>query len=229
MGLLTVSEAVEALRGAGLRAARGYPGGVMPQIGALAVAVNVEQAEERAITLAATVCCPGAMGGEACEDGAERVAVAWTAVGGTCRRGRCSYDGHSDLFSVQVLGTWAVEPEPEPVMAAKVALNGTVLGYVTAVRAEMEAHWVQERGLMGEDPATSLQEQCWTVTLEELLPSRTASVEAASPFVLAVAEGGRLERYSNCSWLSVRREDTVNGVYQVRVCQTGTRSVSNSG
>lgn len=224
MGLLTVDEAVEALRGAGLRAGRGYPGGVMPQIGALAVAVNLEQAEETAITLAARVCCPGAMGGPACEDGAEQVAAAWTAAGGTCVQENCSYDGYSDLYCVRVLGTWA----EEPAMSAQVTLGGTALEYVTVVRTEVEAQWAQsERGFMGEDPETTLQEQLWTVTLEELLPSRSALVEPASPFVLTVAEGGVLERYGNCCWMSVRREDTAEGVRQVRVCQAQTRSVEN--
>lgn len=110
MGLITVSEAVEILCDAGLRAGRGYPGGVMPQIGALAVAVNVERAEDQSVTLAATVCCPGSMGGGVCEDGAEQVAVAWLAAGAGCRRESCAYDGNSDLFTARVLGTWTAEP-----------------------------------------------------------------------------------------------------------------------
>lgn len=107
MGLLTIDEAVEILCAAGLRAGRGWPGGVMPQIGALAVAVNVEQAEQMSVTMAATVCCPGSMGGPACEDGADQVAVAWRAAGGTCRWENCKYDGTCDLFTVRVLGTWS--------------------------------------------------------------------------------------------------------------------------
>lgn len=230
MGLLTVNEAVKALCDAGLRAGRGYPGAVMPQIGALAVAVNVERAEEKEVTLAAMVCCPGAMGSVACEDGAEQVAAAWATAGGTCIRERCTYEGHSDLFSVRVLGTWVVEPEPKPVMSAQVALDGRVLAYVTKVRTEVEARWVQsEPGSMGEDPEASLQEQRWTVTVEELLPSRTELVEPASPFVLTVKEGGQLEQYSNCSWMSVLREDTTEGVRQVRVCQARTRGVTGNG
>ena len=120
------------------------------------------------------------------------------------------------------------EPEPEPVMAAQVKLNEDVLAHVTAVRAEYQAKWV-ERGFMGEEPQKTLQELGWTVTLEELLPSRTALVEPPSPFTLTVVEGGPAEQYSNCNWISVRREDTVHGVYQVRVCQARTRGVTSNG
>lgn len=110
MGLLTVSQAVKVLREAGLRADRGYPGGMMPQIGSLAVAVNVEKADDAGVTLAATVCCPASLGSAACEDGAEQTAAAWTAAGASCSQGSCDYDGNSDLFSVQVLGYWTAVP-----------------------------------------------------------------------------------------------------------------------
>ena len=227
MGLLTAEQAVEVLRAAGLRAARGYPGGRMPQIGAAAVAVNVERAEKSAVTLAARVCCPGHMGGSLCEDQAELVAEAWAAAGGVCRREACSYDSGCDLFSVRVLGTWAEKPEPEaePFMALRAFINGWDLPYLTSVRVDKQSQWVKDRGAMGQDPRETLEEQAWTVTIEERLPSRSAERAVEDGFVLVLAEGNVAEQYTDCVWLSVCREDTVEGLRQVRVCQSWTRSL----
>ena len=44
-------------------------------------------------------------------------------------------------------------------------------------------------------------------------------------FVLVLAEGNVAEQYTDCVWLSVCREDTVEGLRQVRVCQSWTRSL----
>lgn len=227
MGMLTAEQAVEVLQNAGLRAGRGYPGGVMPQVEELAVAVNVERAEAAEITLVARVCCPGAMGGEACETAAEQVAEAWTEAGGACRREGCTYDGHSDLFTVRVLGTWTtpIPVIPEPTMRARVSINGYFLEYATAVKVENTAKWEEGRGFMGEDHASFLKDQGWTVTVEELLPSREVSRDAANSFELIVSEGNQSERFSDCVWLSLRREDTASGIRQVRVCYTQTRVV----
>lgn len=111
MGLLTVNDAVEVLRSAGIRAGRGWPGGGMPQPSGLCVAVNVEQVEETSVTLVATVCCSGEMGGPVCEDGAGQVIAAWRAAGGRCSQKSCDYDGNCDLFTVCVLGTWTAAPD----------------------------------------------------------------------------------------------------------------------
>lgn len=112
MVIPTVSEAVTMLTDAGIRARRGYPGGVMPQITGAVAAVNVKNAEEKSLTLTASVCGPQSKGAKACEALAAKVAAAWTAGGAVCSYGESRFDGQSALFILKVQGTWA-EPEEE--------------------------------------------------------------------------------------------------------------------
>ena len=80
---------------------------------------------------------------------------------------------------------------------------------------------------MGQDRASFLKNQGWTVTVEELLPNRLASPDVASPFDLTVSEGNHAELYSGCVWLSTCREETAAGIRQIRVCYTQVRSLED--
>ena len=108
----TVSQAVNMLTEAGIRARRGYPAEVMPQITSAVAAVNVKSAEEKSLTLTAAVCAPMSKGAKSCESLAEKVAKAWRAEGAVCSYGDCRFDSQSALFILKVQGTWT-EPEPE--------------------------------------------------------------------------------------------------------------------
>ena len=100
------------LTDAGIRARRGYPAGIMPQITGAVAAVNVKSAGEKSLTLTASVCGPQSKGAKACESLAAKVATAWRAGGAVCEYGECKFDGQSALFILKVQGTWT-EPEEE--------------------------------------------------------------------------------------------------------------------
>lgn len=209
----TLDLAVNAVKLAGLMANRGYPGTAMAEIDEPVVAVNVEKVTREETTLAARVCAPGFLGGTACEDGAWQVIQAWTAAGGTCRQESCTYDGESDLFCVEVLGTWTAP------VAMRVTLAGNELKYVTAIQAQQTTQW-NRRGFMGEEPVATAESLGWTVTLEEHLPSGDDMEEAPEPFALVIFDGNRRDCYENCVWTSIRQENRADGIWLVRTCHT---------
>jgi hypothetical protein len=108
----TISKAVNMLVDAGIRARRGYPAEVMPQITAAVAAVNVKSAEEKTLTLTAAVCAPMSKGAKSCESLAEKVAKTWRDNGAVSSYSECRFDSQSALFILKVQGTWT-EPEPE--------------------------------------------------------------------------------------------------------------------
>lgn len=113
MVIPTITQAVTMLTDAGIRARRGYPAEVMPQITGAVAAVNVKSAQEKTLTLTAAVCAPMSMGAKSCESLAGKVAGAWRDNGAVCSYGDCKFDSQSALFILKVQGTWT-EPEPEP-------------------------------------------------------------------------------------------------------------------
>ena len=109
--VMSVSNAVTLLTDAGIRARRGYPNGLMPQITGAVAAVNVKSVEEKSVTLTATVCGPMSKGAKTCESMAQKVAMAWQAGGASCSYGECKFDSQLALFILKVPGTWT-ETEP---------------------------------------------------------------------------------------------------------------------
>lgn len=106
MGSYTVGQAIVKLHVAGVRAQRGYPGILMPQLTGPVAAVNIYKEEPLKTTIVAEVCAPMSMGVYACEDLAKKVVEAWTAAGAVCSYGGHKFDGQSGIYHLPVLGTW---------------------------------------------------------------------------------------------------------------------------
>lgn len=106
MGKLTVDEAVDYLKKAGLRADRGYPGTRMPHLTGPVAAVNVKKSEPGKITMMASACVPRIKGSEVCENFANAISIIWTSHGASCTYGECRYNSDSILYTIEILGTW---------------------------------------------------------------------------------------------------------------------------
>lgn len=106
MGKPSLTEAVGYLTEAGLRTDRGYPGGVMPHLTGVVAAVNLRNATNTAVTYVAAICSPQRLGAAACEDAAEKAAMAWAGAGAEYRYGSYDFDGQSAMHILEVLGTW---------------------------------------------------------------------------------------------------------------------------
>lgn len=106
MGKANISQAVTFLTDKGIRAARGYPSTLMPQIIGLAVAVVVHKMELTRVTHKAIVCVPRKLGLSACENGAELVAGIWRENGAECTWGEAAYSEVMGAYTIDVYGQW---------------------------------------------------------------------------------------------------------------------------
>ena len=111
MGSYSVGQAIVKLHVAGIRAQRGYPGSLMPQLTGAVAAVNVYKEEPQKTTLVAEVCAPMSMGVYACEDLAAKVVQAWTEAGGVCSFGSSRFDGKRGIYHMPVVGVWETVAE----------------------------------------------------------------------------------------------------------------------
>lgn len=106
MGKASITEAVAFLADKGLRAARGYPSTLMPQIRGLAIAVVAHKVELLQVTYKAIVCVPRSLGMSACENGAELVSSVWRENGATCTWGNAAYSDVMGAYTIDVYGRW---------------------------------------------------------------------------------------------------------------------------
>ena len=105
MGSYSVGQAIVKLHVAGIRAQRGYPGSLMPQLTGAVAAVNVYKEEPQK-----TTCVAGA-GTLLPVDLAAKVVQAWTEAGGVCSFGSSRFDGKSGIYHLPVLGVWETVAE----------------------------------------------------------------------------------------------------------------------
>ena len=77
-----------------------------------------------------------------------------------------------------------------------------------------------------DDEITKLSDAKWQFTIEELLiPGTSEPPDPTEPFAVTVTRDNGDELFMGCTWLSVRREDTIRGISQIRVGQAASRSV----
>lgn len=104
---------IEALKNAGFRAERGYPGKGMPYPDAPVVAVSLQEQTANSFRLAVRIYCTVELGGILCEDRALDMVPVLQKLGADCTVGPCGFDGKSGLFSICVLAGWDTSPAEE--------------------------------------------------------------------------------------------------------------------
>ncbi len=224
MGKLTADEVVALLTEAGFRSARGYPGERMPMIQKPAVAVNPQKEDSACVTMAVHVLSPVASGAAVCEDYARRVAQLLRSKGADCTQESCTHDGRGDRFWVRILATWQ---QDTPACPYGISLGGAAVPHAVkcSVRQEIVRQAVEEMGQA--TPAGYLSEpEVWRITLEEQIPpDEPEAADPAEPFELLIRRGSKGELYGQCRWESILREDTAEGLHQVRVAAAGSKEV----
>ncbi len=230
MGLTKINQAISALTGAGLRADRGFPGEKKPALTAPAVTVGIHRCTGESVILAATVFVAPEQGGSLCEDTAQQVVGVLEGLGALCTQEACQYDRTWGLLSVKVLAAWeqasgnsggGSSGSGTAALGCTVTADGQTLSYVTGVKAEHKAD-LHPIGAVGVGTVVTRWEVTyWDITVEELLPlSQRPEEIGIQDFDLYIRRAGGTEKYTTCSWISVRREDTPQGVKQVRVART---------
>lgn len=212
MGQTIVSRVIETLRTAGLRTDEAYPGARIPMLESPAVAVRLGKMDRSVRTTAVlvTVLSPAADGGSICEKTALRAVEALQAMGGTCQKDLCKFDDMADVFFVEIQVEFFGTAREDDWLAGPgylVYINSQRMDYVVSFSA----------GRSVDDEATKISDAKWSFTMEELLPPGTSEPpDPAEPFTLLITRSNGDEMFAQCSWTSVKREDTIRGISQIR-------------
>lgn len=212
MGQAIVSNVIEALSDAQIRADEAYPGRRIPALTGAVAAVRLGKVDRavRTTTVEIVVMSPAADGGTLCESTALQAVEVLQEMGATCVKDVCKFDEMADVFYIEIQaeflgaplgGTWSAGP------GYAVTIGAQPVSYAVGFSASRKV----------DDTVTAISNAKWQFTLEELLPPGTSEPgEATEPFVLTVSRSKSDECFSGCSWTSVQREDTLRGIRQVR-------------
>lgn len=216
-----VSNVIDALQAVGIRSDEAYPGGRIPALTGAVAAVRLGKVDRsiRTTAVQVVVMSPAASGGSVCESTALRAVEALQDMGGTCVKDVCRFDEMADVFYIEIeavfFGTalensWSAGP-----------------GYSVTIGAQAMNHVVSfatERKI--DDEITAIADARWQFTMEELLPPGTSEpADPTEPFVLTVTRSSGDEIFTGCTWISVKRENTLEGITQIRSGTAATRSV----
>lgn len=221
MGQTIVEMVIEGLSGAGIRADEAYPGRRIPALTGPVASVRLGKVDRAVRTTAVeiTILSPASSGGSLCETTALQAVAVLQANNGTCVKNVCKFDEMADVFYIEIqaefLGTPLVGKwSPGPGYA--ITIGGQAMEYVVGFSATRKT----------DDTATSISTALWSITLEELLPPGTSEpADPQEPFALTVSRSNGEELFSGCTWTSVRREDTLRGIRQVRNATAKARAV----
>ena len=216
-----VSEVIGKLTAGGIRAAEAYPGKRIPALTGAVAAVRLGKVDRsvRMTHLEVVVMSPASQGGSACETTALKAVGILQDMGGTCVKAVCKFDEMADVFyiniDVEFFGTaladkWSAGP------GFSIKIGAQAMNYVTSFQIHRET----------DKDVTAIADAKWCFTLEELLPPGTSEPpDPAEPFTIFVSRNGGDETFTGCTWTSVKREDTIKGVSQVRVGIADKRTV----
>ena len=216
-----VSQVIEQLQSNDIRADEAYPGGRIPALTGAVAAVRLGKMDRSVRTTAVQVVImsPASGGGSLCESTALQAVEVLQDMGGTCTKDVCKFDEMADVFYIEI--------EAEFFGTAEVDDWSGGPGFAVTIGAQAMEH-VVSFGLQRktDDEVTSITDAKWQFTLEELLPPGTSEPpDPSEPFVLTVTRSNLDEVLTGCTLISVKREDTLRGVSQVRVGQATSRSV----
>lgn len=218
-----VGYTVDALRSAGIRADRGFPGDRIKAITGPVAAVTVEQSDQKKIVLAVTVYSPGNQGGRACEELAQTVAEVLRQKRGRCQVGSCRFDTESGLFSVKVTAVWLES------LHNAVQIDDVTLAYATEFSAVQTRQVQQVTDPETGEKSVVNEEVIWTVAIEEVLPFREVMVvDHKASFTLRVKHENCTEIYPECYWLSITLEEGDGGLIRKRIARSWTERMIES-
>lgn len=216
-----VSQVIEKLQTNGIRADEAYPGGRIPALTSAVAAVRLGKVDRsvRTTSVQVVIMSPAAGGGSLCESTALQAIEVLQKMGGTCTKDVCKFDEMADVFYIEIesefFGTalatkWSAGP------GFSVTIGAQAMEYVVSFGLHRKT----------DDEITAIANAKWQFTLEELLPPGTSEPpDPTEPFSLMVTRSNGDEVLSECTWTSVKREDTLRGISQIRTGQAKKRSV----
>lgn len=216
-----VNQVISALRTAHIRADEAYPGGRIPALTGAVAAVRLGKVDRsmRTTNVEVVIMSPAKGGGSLCESTALEAVEVLQNMGGTCVKDVCKFDEMADVFYI------AIEAEFFGTASADNWSGGP--GFSVTIGTQALPH-VVSFGLQRktDNEVTALKDAKWQFTLEELLPPDSSEPpDPTEPFVLTVARNLSDEILTECTLISVKREDTLRGISQVRIGLAKSRSV----
>ena len=207
-----VNQVIDHLRAASIRADEAYPGGRIPALTGAVAAVRLGKIDRSVRTTAVqvVVMSPAASGGSQCETTALQAIEVLQAMGGTCTKDICKFDEMANVFYIEIEASFFGTALAEEWSAGP--------GYSVTIGMQEMPH-VVSFGLQRATDAevTSINNANWQFTLEELLPPDSSEPpDPQEPFTLRVVREMFDEVLTGCHWSSVKREDTLRGVSQIR-------------
>ena len=204
-----------------IRAAEAYPGKRIPALTGPVAAVRLGKVDRsvRTTHLEVVVMSPASSGGSLCETTALKAVGILQDMGGTCVKEVCKFDEMADVFYISVDAAFFGTALPEgwsPGPGYAIKIGAQAMNYVTSFQIQRET----------DKEVTALADARWQFTMEELFPPGTSEPsDPAEPFALSLSRSGGDETFTGCTWISVKREDTIRGVSQVRVGIAEKRTV----
>ena len=215
-----VSNVIDKLSLGGIRSAEAYPGKRIPALSGPVAAVRLGKVDRsvRTTHVEVIIMSPSATGGSACELAALQAVEILQNMGGTCIKEVCKFDEMANVFyinlDVSFFGTalpdsWSAGP------GYAIKIGAQAMNYVTSFQSRRAV----------DSAATAIADAKWKFTMEELFPPGTGEPSPpAEPFTITVTRKLGEETFTNCTWTSVKREDTIRGVSQIREGISGGRS-----
>ena len=207
-----VSNVIEALKNANIRADEAYPGGRVPALTGPVAAVRLGKVDRAVRTTAVQVIImsPASQGGSTCESTALRAIDTLQDMDGVCTKGLCQFDEMADVFHIEITAEFlgvAKENKWSPGPGYAVKIGNQSMEWVTGFSIQRKT----------DDEITAIANAVWEFTMEELLgPGSVDPPDPSEPFTLTVTRDLTDETFTGCTWTSVKRTDTIRGISQVR-------------
>lgn len=221
MGQTIVGQVIEALKAVDIRADEAYPGGRIPALTGSVAAVRLGKVDRsvRTTSVEVIIMSPAAAGGGVCETTALRAVDALQDMGATCVKDVCRFDEMADVFYIEIdvrfFGT-AMEGDWSGGPGFSILIGEQAMNQVVRFSAQRST----------DENTAAISDAKWKFTMEELLPPGTSEpADPTEPFALTVSRSGGEEIFAGCTWISVKREDTIKGVSQIRVGLAQSRNV----
>ena len=204
-----------------IRADEAYPGGRIPALTGAVAAVRLGKMDRSVRTTAVQVVImsPAASGGSLCESTALRAVQAMQDVGGTCTKDVCRFDEMADVFYIEIEASFfgtALESGWSAGPGYSITIGEQPMDQVVSFSVQRAT----------DEEITEISDAKWQFTIEELLiPGTSEPSDPTEPFALTVTRDNGDELFTGCTWISVKREDTIRGISQVRTGVAAARSV----
>lgn len=213
---------MEGLRAVSIRADEAYPGGRIPALTGPVAAVRLGKVDRsvRITAVQTTVMSPADQGGSVCEATALRAMDALEAMGGICQKNICQFDEMADVFYIEITAEFFGVAKEESWSSGP--------GYAITIGYQ-RMEWVTGFSIQRktDDTITSISNAQWEFTMEELLgPGSVDPPDPTEPFTLTLTRTNSDEVFTGCTWTSVKREDTIRGISQVRTGVATKRTTS---